>query len=168
MRKPLFLSLFLICSWRQKGWPDIQRGLSLPARSPCLCSAWARVEAYIEDCVCWIGLGTLGCRKRRCFQSDRASSVFTQRLLRRLTFLLDVSLLGAPRTPPTARTSGRPLTAVYCSFTDAAGISGQRTCGCSCPDGEDLNHISCCSRVMLRGDKGQRSTRMTRLSLLLR
>lgn len=140
-----------------------------------------RTHVSIHSRMCMLdwaggGLGTLGCIKRRCFQSDRASSVFTQRLFRKLTFLFNVSLLSAPRMPRIELTSSRPLTQPFTvrlrmrpGFQGAAGL--RRTCGCSCPDvkhGEDLKHISCCSRVMLCGDKGHRSTRMTWLSLPLR
>lgn len=105
-------------------------------------------------------LGTLGSIKRRCFQSDRGSSVFTHRVFKRLTFLPDVSLLCAPRKPCTKLTSSLRLLFVYGGGEDFGATAELGcTCSCSCHDvkyGADLKHIFCCCGVMLWGDKGQR------------
>lgn len=157
--------------------PTSSAGGSHFLRAGCVCvrPASARVSSHLRMCML-DRAGRARLHKRRCFQSDRASS--THRLFRRRTFLLNVSLLGATRTLPTALTSARslqqPLAVRFygCGRDFGAAQAGlRRRCGCCCPGvkrGEDLNHISRLSRVMLCGDKGQSSTRMTRLSLPLR
>lgn len=62
-----------------------------------------RVHVSIHLRMCMLdrdgeGLGTLGSIKRRCFQSDRGSSLFTHRVFGRLTFLLN----ARPPSPPSA------------------------------------------------------------------
>lgn len=145
---------FLIVETRGKG----ERMTQHPAQAAlasCVLAVFvfSHVSIRLRMCVLDGDGGGLGSIKRRCFQSDRGSSVFTHRLFKRLTFLPNVSLLRAPRKPCAKLTSSRRLLFVYGGGEDFRATAELGcTCSCSChdvKDREDLKHIFCCCGVML-------------------
>lgn len=91
---------------------------------------FSRVSVHLRMCMLdgdGGGLGALGSIKRRCFQSDRGSSVFTPKGFQET----DIPPKRVPPRSPEEAAYGASLqsparTAVCCPFTEEARISGHR------------------------------------------